>query len=443
MSDAFLTQTACALGRAISAGTLDPVDLTEAFLEAIAASPFRDRIFTVLTSDRAIASAHSARQRARNGVRRSLFDGLPISWKDLVDVSGTPTRGGSTLTPATPVETDAAILGPAEAAGLVTIGKTHQTELAFSGLGLNPVTATPPNKHDPDLVPGGSSSGAAASVAYGLVPIAIGSDTGGSVRLPAAWNDLVGFKPTCGALPMQGCLPLAPGFDTLGPLARSVEDASEVYALLRRETAPDLRGLSIAGCRIGVLRGENVEGVDVDTQTSFENTVARLVRAGAWAHDTRIKEIDRVLGLAPVLYGAETWAHWGRLIETDPDAMHPPVRDRFRAGRTVEDADFVAAKATLARARADAVRATAGFDVVALPTCPILPPKVRDLADDHGFFTEKNLLSLRNTRIGNLLGFTAISLPTGTPSCGLMLMSPPGSEWRLLRIAAAVESALA
>ena len=214
-------------------------------------------------------------------------------------------------------------------------------------------------------------------------------------------------------------------------------------ALLLGETAPDLRGAPLKGRRIGVLTGLPFEDMEDAPGVAFAAGLGRLVAAGATVEDVSTPEVAEVLALAPTLYGAETWGTWGKTIETNPDAMHPPVLARFRSGREVLGADFMAAEATLARARADYVRATQLFDAIALPSSALLPPEVPALLADDALFAEKNLLTLRNTRIGNLLGLTAISLPTGTPSCGLMLMAPRGDDRRLLRLAHAAELALA
>ena len=220
------------LGRAIGTGDIDPRDLTAAFLDMAKAHPFRDRIYARLMEDRAMAEAEAAYARAKDGVRRGLLDGVPVSWKDLFDTAGVATEAGTALLKDRIPTRDAEVLRRASNAGLVALGKTHMSELAFSGLGLNPVTATTPCVNDHLAVSGGSSSGAAGSVAFGLAPGAIGSDTGGSVRIPSAWNDLVGLKTTAGRLPLEGVVPLAAAFDTVGPLVKTVEDAAESFAIL-------------------------------------------------------------------------------------------------------------------------------------------------------------------------------------------------------------------
>ena len=228
----WLIMTAADLGRGIGAGEIDPVSLCQTYLDAIDAHPLRDRIFARVMADRALAEAAAAAERAAAGHRLSPLDGVPISWKDLFDTADVATEAGSNLLTGRIPDRDAVVLANATAAGLVCLGKTHMSEIAFSGLGYNPSTATPPCVNDAEAVSGGSSSGAAASVAFNLAAAGIGTDTGGSVRIPSAWNDLVGLKTTSGRLTLEGVVPLAMKFDTIGPLCRSVEDAGLLMAAL-------------------------------------------------------------------------------------------------------------------------------------------------------------------------------------------------------------------
>ena len=253
MSDTWLWMTAAELGRGIAAGAIDPRELTEVYLAAIDSHPEAPGIYARTTPERARAEAAAAAARAEAGLRRGPLDGVPVSWKDLFDTAGIATEAGSALLRGRVPDRDAAVLATATRAGLVCLGKTHLTELAFSVLGINPVTATPPNINDPELAPGGSSSGAAASVAFGLAAAGIGSDTAGSVRVPAAWNDLVGLKTTHGRCRSTAWCRFGPSFDTVGPLCRSVEDAALVFAALAGDPAPDLAGATLAGPRLLVL----------------------------------------------------------------------------------------------------------------------------------------------------------------------------------------------
>ncbi len=434
--------TAADLGRGIAAGQIDPVALTQAHLDAIAAHPLRDRIYARATPDRALAEAGAARARARAGQRRSLLDGVPISWKDLFDTAGTVTEAGSALLAGRVPDRDAQVLQRATLLGTVCLGKTHMSELAFSGLGLNPITATPPCVNDTDAVAGGSSSGAAASVAFGLAAGAIGSDTGGSVRIPAAWNDLVGLKTTAGRVSLEGVVPLCLEFDTVGPLARSVEDAALLFAATEGRTAPDLRGVTLQGRRLAVLRTIAQDDLRDAPGDAFDTALGRLEQAGAQITEIDVPSLPDAFALTAVLYCAEAYGLWRDRIEAAPDKMFHEIRDRFRAGKAFSGPDYVAAWATLRRVRQDWLQATAGFDAVLCPTSPILPPNHDRLLTDSDYYVTENLLALRNTRIGNLMGLCALTLPTDTPSCGISLMAPPKHEDALLRIGSAAERAL-
>ncbi len=429
------------IGRAIGRGEADPVEVAEAFLEAIAAHPQAPRIYARATPERARAEAEAARARARSGTRRGPLDGVPLSWKDLYDSAGVATEAGTSLMAGRVPDRDAAVLARAAQAGAVCLGKTHMTELAFSGLGLNPVTATPPNIHDPDRLAGGSSSGAAASVAWGLAPGAVGSDTGGSIRLPAAWNDLVGFKPAHGALPMDGTVPLCPSFDTAGPIARSVEDAALIWEALGGPRV-DLGGASLEGAVLGVLRTVVLDGLE-EPGAAFERAVAKASAAGARVVEVEMPRLPRAFELGFPLYAAEAWASWGALVERSPEAVFAPVLQRVSAGREVLAADYLRAWEELRAIRAEAWATVAGLDALLCPTSPILPPFIAEVRDDHERFRVRNLLALRNTRMANLLGLASVSVPAGQASCGVTLSVLPGRDAQALRTAEALSRVLA
>ena len=434
--------TAADLGRGIGAGEIDPVALTQTYLDAIDAHPLRDRIYARVTAERALAEATAAANRAVSGNRLSPLDGVPISWKDLFDTAGTGTEAGSKLLEGRVPDRDAVVLANATAAGLVCLGKTHMSELAFSGLGHNPSTATPPCVNDADAVSGGSSSGAAASVAFNLAAAAIGSDTGGSVRIPAAWNDLVGLKTTSGRLTLEGVVPLAMKFDTIGPLCRSVEDAGLLLAALEGGAAPDLRQAGLEGRRFAILNNVAMEDLRDAPRAAFETAIGKLREAGAIIEEIEVPEVGEAMDLAGCLFTTEAYGLWREVIEANPDAMYHEILARFRLGMGHSGADYVAACAKLDALRAEYDAAVAGYDAVLMPTAPILPPNLARLEEDHAYYLAENLLALRNTRIGNLLGLSALTLPTDTPSCGLMLCCPPDMEELLLRLGAAAEEAL-
>ena len=438
--DDWLNMSAADLGRGIEAGQIDPRDLTETYLSAIASHPCAGRIYARLTEDRARSEAAAAADRAKRSIRHGPLDGVPISWKDLFDTAGTATESGSAFLKGRIPERDARVLTYATQAGLVCLGKTHQTELAFSGLGLNPVTASPPCVNDHDAVPGGSSSGAATSVAFGLAATGIGSDTGGSVRIPAVWNDLVGLKTRHGRLSLDGVVPLCGRFDTVGPLCRSVEDAALMLGVLENSKPADLAGMTLKGARFAILDNCAFDGIEDAPRTAFENAVERMASSGATFRRVDLPAVAQAMALAGVLYAPEAYATWRDKIEAQGDLMYPPVRKRFLSGKEALASDYIAAWRELDCLRLMYLEAVAGFDAVLLPSCLTLPPKAQPLLDDEDAFTSANLKALNNTRIGNLMGLAAITLPAGVPSTGVMMQGP--SEERLLRLAAAAEVVL-
>ncbi len=438
----WLWKTAADLGRGIGAGEVDPVDLTETYLHAIDGHPARDKIFSAVTHDRARAEAKAASDRANAGQRLGPLDGVPISWKDLFDSAGTATCSGSALLEARVPKRDARVLRAATAAGLVCLGKTHMSEFAFSGLGLNPVTATSPNVNDPEAVPGGSSSGAASSVAHGLAACGIGSDTGGSVRIPSAWNDLVGLKTTSGRVSLDGVVPLAAKFDTVGPLSRSVEDCALMLAALEGGKPTDLRGVSLKGMRFATLQTSVMEDVRKAPLSAYLGAVDRLRDAGAVIEEMHAPEVAEAMPMSGLLFTAEAYGIWKDVIEADPDKMFAPILERFRTGREFLATDYVAAWRRLEALREGWHARVVSYDAVLMPTAPILPPNVERLMTDEAYYLTENLLALRNTRVGNLMGLCAVSLPTGVASCGIMLCGKPFAEEQLLRVAAAAEKVL-
>ncbi|NNL17785.1 MAG: amidase [Boseongicola sp.] len=439
--DEWLWASAADLGRGIEVGNIDPVDLTETYLTAISAHEFTDLIYARTTEDRAQTEAKAASERAKLGLRRSPLDGVPISWKDLYDTAGVGTEAGSQLLAGRVPDRDASVIQAATDAGLICLGKTHMTELAFSGLGLNPMTASPPCVNDLEAVSGGSSSGAATSVAFGLAAAGIGSDTGGSVRAPAAWNDLVGLKTAPGRLSLDGVVPLCARFDTVGPLCRTVEDAALLLAAMEGGKAASLDGATLDGTRLAILKTSAFDNLREGPGSAFDSSVQNLKAAGAVVEEIELACVSEAMALAGVLFAPEAYGTWKTEIEANPDAMYPLVLARFRGGASISAADYVAAWQRLDRLRAAYANETSGYDAVILPSVPILPPKQSAVTEDDDLFVSENLLTLQNTRIGNLMGLAGLTLPTGVPSCGILFQGP--SEERLLRIGAAVEAALA
>lgn len=444
--------TALALGALFERGEADPRDVTEDFLARAAAEDPARRIYVHLLETRARAEAAAAADRARRGLRRHALDGVPLSWKDLFDTGGAATAAGSLpLKDRIPVH-DAAVLARATRAGAICLGKTTMTELAFSGLGINPKFGTPANARDDHVerVPGGSSAGAGVSVARGLAAGAIGTDTGGSVRIPAAWNGLVGLKTTAGRLPLAGTVPLSPTFDTVGPLARTVGDAAALFALLDGRQARELDGFDLSHAIFWLPGGIAWSELDSGVAAALEAAIRRLVHAGARIVERPLPELDEVHALAWNPSGsrlvADAYAQWGDMLSAHKSEIYPPVHDRVMAGEMLKAGDIIRADLKRAALRSSYGAATAGFDAVLMPTVAISPPPIAALADGGEAYGRANRMALRNTTIGNQLGLCAITLPAGYDEhglpVGLMLQSLPDTEERLLRVAYAVEKAL-
>ena len=437
MTQLWLKMSACELGRGIGNGSISPLALVKTYLEAIRNHPLNNDIYARISSERALKEANAAEIRAKTNNRLSLLDGVPISWKDLFDSKGINTEAGSMLLSGRIPESDAVVLDNATQAGLVCIGKTHMSELAFSGLGLNPMTKTTPCVNNLDAVSGGSSSGAAGSVAFNLASIGIGSDTGGSVRVPAAWNDLVGLKTTSRDISLKGVVPLCPKFDTIGPLCRSVEDAAVIYSILKNQNYTPIKKPN--SLRLMRLEGISEEDIENAPLTAFDDACAKISKTDITITKHKFPVLKKLLSLAGIIYTVEAYEVWGEILEKEGKKMYPEILSRFMAGKNFTQNEYKNAWSSINRIRADWVNFTQEFDAVILPTSPILPPNKTKLLSDSSYYKRANLLALRNTRIGNMLGLCSITLPTSQPSCGFMIMGAPFSELKLLNIASKIE----
>jgi aspartyl-tRNA(Asn)/glutamyl-tRNA(Gln) amidotransferase subunit A len=389
--------------------------------------------------------ADAADARARAGVTLGPLDGVIVSIKDLFDVAGEPTRAGSKiLVNAPPASRDAPVVRRLRAAGSVIVAKTNMTEFAFSGIGLNPHYGTPGNPADRARVPGGSSSGAAVAAADRMCEIAIGTDTGGSTRIPAAVCGIVGYKPSRQRVPTEGAFPLSFMLDSIGPLARSVADCARADAVMAGEEPGLLESAPLGGLRLGIPQGLPLADLDATVAARFAGAETMLGRAGVRLSKEVIDDfLDPMLrinakgGFAP----AEAYAiHRDRLAVRAAD-FDPNVRYRIERGSQLSAADYVAMR----RERDALVGAMdahlAELDGLVLPTIPIVAPRMDEVATRETF-AAKNMLLLRNTSIVNFFDLCAISLPlprAGGLPVGLMLVARNGHDGRLFRIAAAVE----
>lgn len=405
------------------------------------------RAFTKLYADQARAAADAADRRAQFGQSLGPLDGRIVSIKDLFDMPGEVTTAGSKLRrDAAAAVTEAPAIARLRAAGAVIVGKTNMTEFAFSGVGINPHYGTPGNPADRSCIPGGSSSGGAVSVADGMAEITIGSDTGGSTRIPAALCGIVGLKPSQFRVPTVGAFPLSYALDSIGPMAGSVAACAVADAVMAGEAIMPITPAPLAGLRLGIPQGLLLEHMDAAVAAAFDATIRVLGGHGAVVTDHPLPQLADMLAVNARGGFAATEAFFihREAMEQQPAEFDPVVRGRIERGRAVPAADYI----FMQRRRAELIAAMdlhlADLDALVLPTTPIVARKIADLATDEAAFTAANTLLLRNTSVANFFDLCAISLPL--PVCGLpvglMLVARNGQDRRLLRLAAAVEGGL-
>jgi aspartyl-tRNA(Asn)/glutamyl-tRNA(Gln) amidotransferase subunit A len=392
-------------------------------------------------ADAARASAAAADARAALGVSLGPLDGTIVSIKDLFDVAGERTRASSKILAeeAAPAQADAPVVRRLRAAGAVIVAKTNMTEFAFSAIGANPHFGTPGNPSDRARVPGGSSAGAPVAIADGMCDIAIGSDTGGSVRVPAALCGIVGFKPTQRRVPIEGAFPLSSTFDSIGPLARSVADCAKADAVIAGEDFAPLAPVALAGLRFGLAGGLPLDKLDDTVATAFDAAIKRLDGAGIRIMREKTSlfdDIAEVNAYGGISQSEGCAVHRDRMKRRAAD-IDPNVRARIERGFAFSAADYI----EMLRARARFARAMdawlAAFDVLVMPTVPIVAPTIAEVADPK-VFAARNVALLRNTSPVNFCDLCAISLPLAASlPVGLMLVARHGHDHRLLRIAAA------
>ena len=395
--------------------------------------------------DQAKAAAHAADARAKAGVSLGPVDGTIVSIKDLFDVAGEVTRVGSKVfaEEGKPAAADALVVRRLRAGGAIIVAKTNMSEFAYTGIGANPHFGTPGNPADRKRVPGGSSSGAAVAAADGMCEIAIGTDTGGSCRIPGALCGVVGYKPSRQRIPTNGAFPLSYIIDSIGSIARSVEACARADAVMANETYVPLEPVPLAGLRIGVAEGYPLENLDETVDLKFSDAVARLKKAGARLSKEKLSLLDEMAqvnskgGVQP----AEAFAIHRDLLSRRADAIDPNVRVRLERARDISAADYI----DMVRERARLIRMMdiriADVDALAWPTTPMVAPTMQEVTAP-AEFARKNAMLLRNTVIVNFFDLCAISVPiprgSGLPA-GFMLVARNGQDQCLFRIAAAVE----
>ena len=438
------------LKAALAAGRVSSRALVEDCIGRIQAPEGEgQRVYVRLDLAGARARADAIDRRRQGGAAALPLAGIPISVKDLFDVAGQTTSAGSrVLAEQPPAAEDAPAIARLQAAGLILLGRTNMTEFAYSGLGLNPHHGTPLNPYDraSGRIPGGSSSGAAVSVSDGMALAGIGTDTGGSCRIPAALCGLVGFKPTARRIDRRGVYPLAFSLDSVGVLGHTPACCQALDALMAGETAapepaPDVRSL-----RLGVLRNLVLEDIEDAVANAFEQALVRLRQAGVTLIDVNLSLLNELPGMNAQggMAAAEAWALHRARLARQADEYDPRVRARIEQGATHTAADYIDLLQFRRRLIAETNRQTADLDAVLYPTAPIVAPPLAG-CDNDSEYSRLNVLLLRNTAIANFLDRCALSLPVHEPDAppvGLHLMGPTMSDARLLAIGARLQPVL-
>jgi len=442
-----LMSDATSLAEDFASGRSDPVQALEQALDQASQSA---AVFICLTAERARREAEAAAARWRAGQPLSVFDGVPLAWKDLFDVAGSITTAGAAYRRHAPAALlDAPSVGLLCRAGMVSVGKTNLSELAYSGLGLNPHFGTPHNPHgrDQPRIPGGSSSGSAVAVAAGIVPIAMGTDTAGSIRIPAALNGLVGYRSSSRRYSRDGVFPLAHTLDSLGPLTRSVRDALVIDDLLHGR---------ISNHRVRSLKGQRFvleQGLLADVEPAVRNNllrgVERLKAEGALVEMRPCATFQATLALIQQqgwLGAFEAFAlHETLLDSADAEQLDPRVRRRLEAARSLPASRLIHLIEARQRLQQQLIDDLDGALLIT-PTVAHVAPALAALEADDDLFVSTNLATLRLTMPGSLLDMPGVTLPSGHDAqglpTGLLLSAPAGEDARLLRAALSVESQL-
>jgi aspartyl-tRNA(Asn)/glutamyl-tRNA(Gln) amidotransferase subunit A len=440
-------KTLAELSRDLRAGETTSRRLVEECLSRIA-DPTGEgpRTFLKVHAETARAAADYYDRLRALGAALGPWAGIPVSIKDLFDMAGDVTTAGSKVLRAQPpAGADCAVVARVRAAGFIPIGRTNMTEFAYSGLGLNPHYGTPlsPFERQRGRAPGGSSSGAAVSIAEQMAYGALGTDTGGSCRIPAAFCGVVGFKPTARRVPVSGVFPLSQTLDSVGPLAASVACCAALDAVLADEGDATLDAMDLRERRLAVPTHYALDSLDPQVARGFERAIREVRDAGAEVYEIPLAELDELPDISRKgsFSGPEAYALHRERLESQGVLYDPRVLVRLQRGREQTAAEYL----DLIRARADLQRrvdkSLAEFDAVLLPTTPIIAPLLQDLESDDAYL-RTNQMTLRNTSVANFLDRCAISVPcheAGTAPVGLMLMGAHGSDRRVLAMAAAIE----
>jgi aspartyl-tRNA(Asn)/glutamyl-tRNA(Gln) amidotransferase subunit A len=445
-----LKKTLAALADNLANGRTSARKLVEECLARIADPAGEGQRAFIHVDKRAALEAADAMDALRKAnAAPSPFAGIPVSVKDLFDIRGQVTRAGSrALDDSAPAEADAPVVARLRRAGFIVMGRTNMTEFAYSGIGINPHYGTPKGAWNRSVghVPGGSSSGAGVSIADGMAYGALGTDTGGSCRIPAAFNGIVGYKPTQRRVPLDGGVPLSTSLDSFGPLANSTACCAILDAVLADEPVTPLRSRPIKGLRLAVPTTIALDDLDDAVAKTFDRTLQTLSKAGTLVEHIEVPEFNDigVMNSKGGFAAAESFAWHRYLITSKGNVYDPRVATRIMRGEAISAADYIdllnARRSLIARI---AVR-LAPYDALVMPTTANTPPRIADLADDKAFTTE-NLRALRNCTLINVIDGCSISLPAhreGEVPVGFMLAATGGSDRHIFELAAAMEGTI-
>jgi aspartyl-tRNA(Asn)/glutamyl-tRNA(Gln) amidotransferase subunit A len=436
-------------------GRLSPVHLTDACLRRIERLNPALNAFIRVTADSALDQARAAEAELRAGRWRGPLHGIPVALKDLIDVAGVPTTAASALFEHNVPRQDAPVVARLCEAGAVLLGKLNLHEFAYGGSGVVSHYGPSRNPWATDHMTGGSSSGSAAAVAAGLCYAALGTDTAGSIRLPAACCGIVGFKPTFGAVSTRGVVPLSWSYDHVGPMARTVRDTAALYSVIAGFDADDPNsrllpplhpeaelGRDTRALRVGVAREYFFDGLAPDVATRIEEALKVLMPLVRTVRDCTLPvDADRTV------QACESWAWHADSVARSPELYQPQTLRRLRAGENVSACEYIRGRRELERLRRHALESfiQADVDLIVTPTSPIPAPALAEVVDAPDELRRRELLMLRNTRPWNVLGAPAVSVPCGFTGdglpVGLQIAGPPGHDGLVLRLAYAYERA--
>ena len=432
------------IGQLLHKKKMCPIDLVNFYYSEIE-SFTKPNPYTILTKTRSLLEAENSKKRLLEDTPLSPLDGVPVAWKDLFDFKNFITVGGSKLLENNnPAKKDAHVVSLAKKAGLLQLGKTATVEFALGGIGTNSNFITPENAimDDEPRVPGGSSSGSGVALANGLCAASFGTDTGGSVRVPSAWNKLIGLKTSFGRISLTGVLPLSSTLDTVGPLATSVIDISLLFSILTNQPYLELNKIDLRNTRILVVKGMPWKDCDIEIEKAAEEAIKKLSKAGIHIIEKEISEIEemhKILCEHGTTVTYQGYAEWKHLIEKDSNLMDINVLNRMYQGKHMKQNSIKIVENSQIALSKRLYSSIENYDAILMPTVPILPPKINEVQNNEQLYDKYNMLTLRNTRIGNVLPMCSISLPCpGDLPIGIMLSMSIENDEKLINLAESI-----